>query len=135
LASNNIIDFSKYKKPVATKPKLSDGIDGLWPMTYETDYTSFTNFNKNEYEVDYTFASNVDQWAELHSNPPVDAVDETFVTVDKSVYEEKLQTLIDEGIIKSGSVTINEFGIPTIYVTPNMDYNVTLTAKPEANNT
>jgi hypothetical protein len=52
-----------------------------------------------------------DNWARLH------AVE----------LEQKLQALINEGIITSGTVIIDPFGVPHVHVVPNNQfYNVTI---------
>lgn len=55
----------------------------------------------------------------------------------KSEYEKKIHLLIEEGWIKSGSVVMDDNGIPTVYITPNSGntYHLDYTTEPEANNT
>jgi hypothetical protein len=51
-------------------------------------------------------------------------------------YQQRVQILIDEGLIQSGTVVMNEHGIPTVYIVPKpaVDH-INVTFSPfEANN-
>lgn len=51
----------------------------------------------------------------------------------KTEYEKRIQILVDEGLIQSGTVVMNELGIPTVYIVRNPSVTTTVTF--EANNT